>query len=376
MKENLRAEVAFEQRGRLVWAEAPEQVQPLVPLPVAEAGDALVDAPGDLKVAQVRVAPLVFVAAQRFGRPIARRDRLADDTPGDTPRVDRVANALAHQRGALHGGVAGGNQPWLHHLLRRRFGGEEAGVILDRAGARQHRRQHRHALGDLVEVEAGVFGIGVGLEDAHAHAHAAIAAREEPGVASRSDLRPHDQIDAILVVVGSVKVIFRAKAVALEVFAQPGAGGDDRGEAAGVDEDLRAILDAVPQAVFNRHADNRAILDDRRLGKGLQFDARARRDGLLRQVLIEAAYIDDTGHGIGIVEGDFAVGREEDGRADGVIEVIGDAQRLEFANPASPAGVNGIADLALALQNDNIHALPGDGCSGGQPGWPAPDDDD
>ena len=51
------------------------------------------------------------------------------------------------------------------------------------------------------------------------------------------------------------------------------------------------------------------------------------------KVLVDAANIDHAADGIGVLEGDLAIGRLEDNRADGKVEPLGDFQRAHIADP-------------------------------------------
>src|SRR5258705_72524 len=77
-----------------------------------------------------------------------------------------------------------------------------------------------------------------------------LAAGERPGGAGWGDLTAHDQIGAVLVVVGGIEVVFGAVAVTLVASVQAGAGGEGAGEAAGVDHNGGAPLADAVAVIF------------------------------------------------------------------------------------------------------------------------------
>src|SRR5947209_1443526 len=67
------------------------------------------------------------------------------------------------------------------------------------------------------------------------------------------------------------------------------------------------------------------------------------------QVLVEAAHIDHAGNGWMIAERNFTLRRDKYNFVDGVIESLGNIQRLHVADPGSTTGMNGIANFVLAF---------------------------
>src|SRR5487761_873369 len=90
--------------------------------------------------------------------------------------------------------------------------------------------------------------------------------------------------------------------------------------------------------------------------------------GAAREMLIDATHIDHTAHSLFIIEGYFALWGNKIDLLNRVIEMFWNAQRTHIADPTSSTGMDGIANLVLALQHQRVRAQLRSRLCCGQPG--------
>src|SRR5262249_27638762 len=152
---------------------------------------------GDLHLATEARTPRPLVAREKHGGGVPGAGCLGSDGASHLPAIDGEADALAHQRRAVPGGVAGGEQPIARAAWYDSLRWEETRMILQRAGATEGGREAGEPLGEGIEILARV-GRHIRANHADPQAHATVAAREGPGVARWRDLAAHDEVEALL----------------------------------------------------------------------------------------------------------------------------------------------------------------------------------
>src|SRR5262249_49867659 len=139
-------------------------------------------------------APLALETAQKLGRIIAGPNGLRRYRARHLSAVDGEPDALAYQRGAMAGGVAGCQQSMTDEACCDTLRREQTGVILQGTCTGKCRRERRQTFGEAIEIRTGVR-VHVGANDADAEAHASLATGKRPGIAGRRDLAAHDEIE-------------------------------------------------------------------------------------------------------------------------------------------------------------------------------------
>src|SRR5258708_7165157 len=125
---------------------------------------------------------------------------------------------------------------------------------------------------------------------------------------------------------------------------------------------------------FRRHTEHAPILNHSLFDGMAHANAGTGTDRATRQVLVDAAHIDHAADRLIVVQGDLAFGGHKIHLLDRMVEVFWNAQGAHIADPTAAAGMDGVANLVLALQNQRARSLLRDSLSRRQPGRSATHD--
>src|SRR5690242_12325874 len=82
----------------------------------------------------------------------------------------------------------------------------------------------------------------------------------------------------------------------------------------------------------------------------------SRDNGAMGKMLIQPTDIHNTGHRRMIWQEHLTLRRKKNNGRDRMVEMLWNCQRLHIADPAPATGMDGIANLVVALQHKDTHA--------------------
>src|SRR5436305_3036929 len=244
--------------------------------------------------------------------------------------------------------IASQQQTITGETLKGTLRGKKSCMKFNRAGIFELLSQLRNISYNTIQVNTCII-IAIGMNNAHAEANAPITVRKGPGVTARREAASHDQVELILGIVRSIHVIFGAKAIAMESLTHTCTHPNVAREATCVNSNRGAQADTFAGVVLRGHSTNTSVLQESLLDGMTNTQECTSSNSARSQVLVEIAHIDHACNGWMIVERNFTLWRDKNNFVDGVIESSGNIQRLHVADPASTAGMNGIANFVLAF---------------------------